>query len=785
MKMQASSDSFLFEQFRLDRFGGGLFRRDQEGVFVPVAIGSRALDILAALVERRGDIVSKEEVIAAAWPKTVVEENNLFVQISALRRVLDSEQSGQSCIQTVIGRGYRFIAPVTRCTVGMDQHPRDLLRTGGQPSVALADERSLVPQPISSAERRQLTVMICDLVGAASLAGRLDPEDLREMIATHHRVTSEIAAGFNGLIGKYMSDGAMVYFGYPRAHEDDAERAVRAGLGVIDAIDRLDVGAGKLQARVGIATGLVVVGDPIGEGPVREQSVFGEAPHLAAGLHALAEPDTVVIAAGTRRLVGALFEYRDLGAVEVKGIIGPVPAWQVLRPSIDSRIAGARRAVGDSGAAQTLIRTFARKGVRFVGEVREEGRPAALAREMTAEPGQPGLALPDKPSIAVLPFTNLSGDPEQEYFADGMVEEIITALSRIRWLFVIARNSTFTYKGQAIDVKQVGRELGVRYVLEGSVRKAGGRVRIAGQLIDAETGAHLWADRFDGSLEDVFDLQDKVASSVAGIIEPALQAAETARSARRPTSDLSAYDLCLRARAMYLTYDLRRTLALLEEAIARDPHYGPALGLAAQCCQHLATNFNAPDRDAIRPKGIGFARRAIEVAEDDPGVLANAAMALAVLGEDLDAMIALVDRALAFNPSYAGGWHISGFLRLWAGQTDLAIEHGEMALRFSPRARANEEAFLIGTALFFGRRFAEAVPRLWVAIEAAPAFPNPYRYLAACYAHMGLLGEARAMIARLRAIMPEVRVDLPLPYRNPQHRELFLSGLRLALGETI
>jgi adenylate cyclase len=197
----------------------------------------------------------------------------------------------------------------------------------------------------------------------------------------------------------------------------------------------------------------------------------------------------------------------------------------------------------------------------------------------------------------------------------------------------------------------VGRELGVRYVLEGSVGRGGNRVRIAAQLIEAQTGAHLWADRFDGSLEDVFDLQDKVATSVAGVIEPALQAAETARSASRRTSDLSAYDLYLRAYALYSTWELRQALALLEEAIARDPHYGPTLGLAAQCCQHLATNLNAPDRDAIRPKGIDFGRRAVEVAGDDPGVLADAAMALAVLGEDLDAMIALVDRALAFNPS--------------------------------------------------------------------------------------------------------------------------------------
>jgi len=452
--------------------------------------------------------------------------------------------------------------------------------------------------------------------------------------------------------------------------------------------------------------------------------------------------------------------------------------------ALDSRIAAARRAVGDSGAAQTLIRTFARKGVRFVGEVREEEKLAAFAPELAEEPERPELALPDRPSIAVLPFANLSGDPEQEYFADGMVEEIITALSRIRWLFVIARNSSFIYKGQAVDVKQVGHELGVRYVLEGSVRRGGNRVRIAAQLVEAQTGAHLWADRFDGSLEDVFDLQDKVASSVAGIIEPALQAAETVRSASRRTSDLSAYDLYLRAFPMFLTFQLHQALALLEEAIARDPRYGPALGLAAQCCQHLVANFSAPDRDVLRSKGIDFGRRAIEAAGDDPGILADAAMALAVLGEDLDAMIALVDHALAFNPSYARGWLISGFMRLWAGQTDLAIEHGELALRLSPRAQAGDKTFLIGTALFFGQHFEEAVPKLWVAIEAMPAYPNPYRYLAACYAHMGLLDEARATIARLRAIMPEVIISLPLPYRNPQHRELFLSGLRLALGET-
>src|SRR5208283_1358047 len=202
-----------------------------------------------------------------------------------------------------------------------------------------------------------------------------------------------------------------------------------------------------------------------------------------------------------------------------------------------------------------------------------------------------------KPSIAVLPFANMSGDPEQEYFVDGMVEEIITALSRIRWLFVIARNSSFTYKGQAVDVKQVGRELGVRYVLEGSVRKGGNRVRITGQLIDAATGAHLWADRFDGLIEDVFELQDKVASSVAGVIEPALQAAETARSADRPTSDLTAYDLYLRAYEMYFSsaQQIPEALRLLERAIEHDPRYGPALAWAAVCCLRLEADGSSAD----------------------------------------------------------------------------------------------------------------------------------------------------------------------------------------------
>jgi TolB-like protein len=385
----------------------------------------------------------------------------------------------------------------------------------------------------------------------------------------------------------------------------------------------------------------------------------------------------------------------------------------------------------------------------------------------------------------VLPFANIGGDLEQEYFVDGMVEEIITALSRIRWLFVVARNSSFTYKGQAVDVKQVGRELGVRYVLEGSVRKGGNRVRITGQLIDAVSGTHLWADRFDGLIEDVFELQDKIASSVAGVIEPALRAAETDRSGNRPTADLTAYDLYLRAYAMVYSSAARvpEALRLMEQAIARDPHYGPALAWAAYCCFRVVQTDRSEDREADRLKGIEFARRALEVAGDDPGVLVDAAHTLAWFGEDIGAMMGLVDRALALNPNFARGWSISGALRLYAGQTDIAIQHLEAALRLSPRARVAASLLNIGFAHFLSRRFDEAVSKLLLAIQEDLSYTQPYRYLAACYAQMGRLGDAREIIARLRSITPVV-MPANVPFRNPEHRELYLSGLRLAAGET-
>jgi TolB-like protein len=402
-------------------------------------------------------------------------------------------------------------------------------------------------------------------------------------------------------------------------------------------------------------------------------------------------------------------------------------------------------------------------------------------------PESAALPLPEKPSIAVLPFQNMSGDPEQEYFADGMVEEIITALSRIRWLFVIARNSSFTYKGHAVDVKQVGLELGVRYVLEGSVRKGGNRVRITAQLIDATTGAHLWADRFDGALKDVFELQDNVASSVAGVIEPALLGAEMSRSAQRPTNDLTAYDLYLRALTPMRSGDVGResyveALDLLNQAIQRDARYAPALALAGSCRSSLDVAGWTNDAGANRDEALRLTRRALAAARDDPNVLAYGAYVLAYFGEDIVAAIALIDRSLELNPSFAIGWWRSGWLRLWAGQADLAIEHFQTGLRLSPRVRMHDPFLGIGVGHFFARRYHEAREMLLRSTQENPNWVPSYRFLASCYAQMGRLGEAREIIERLRTLT-DVVVPHGTHWRHPEHRELYLEGLQLAVGE--
>jgi TolB-like protein len=493
----------------------------------------------------------------------------------------------------------------------------------------------------------------------------------------------------------------------------------------------------RVEFRIGIHQGDVVV---------EEGDIFGDGVNVAARLEGLAEPGGICVSARVQEDAAGRLDltFDDLGEQSLKNIARSVRVYRV-------RLAAAENTAKSTPVERVLV-----------------------------------LPLPDKPSIAVLPFANMSGDPEQEYFADGMVEEIITALSRIRWLFVIARNSTFTYKGRSVDVKQVGSELGVRYVLEGSVRKAGQRVRITGQLIDAVTNAHLWADRFDGSLEDVFELQDRVAISVAGVIEPTLQAVEIRRSYERPTSDLNAYDFYLQALPHWASWEkdrIIRRLDLLGQAIELDLRFGSALALAGWCRVQLDTNGWADDAEANRRLGLELARQALQATTDDPIALGGAAFVLARFGGDIDVATSLIDRSLTLNPSFALGWFWSGTLRLYAGQPDLAIGHLEKSLRLSPHdLMAARTLTLIAYSHFFARRFDRALPMLLVSLEEFPTWAGPYRFLAACHAHLGHLAEAQETVRRLREITAAV-MESATHWRNAEQRELYLSGLRLAVGE--
>jgi TolB-like protein len=466
------------------------------------------------------------------------------------------------------------------------------------------------------------------------------------------------------------------------------------------------------------------------------------------------------------------------------------PGLAVEDSNLTVQIAALRRALGEAPGGESWIVTLPRRGYRFVGPVVTKSEalvtptPSADSASKLSRPTAP--ALPDKPSVAVLAFDNLSGDPEQGYFADGIVEEIITALSRIRWLFVIARNSSFTYKGQPVDVKQVGKELGVMYVLEGSVRKAGNRIRITSQLLDATNGAHLWADNFDATLEDIFELQDNVASSVAGVIEPTLLAAEHRRAIQRPTHDLTAYDLYLRARLARESADKEgamRALELVGRALERDPNYGSALAVATVCQCNIYAGGWTNDFEATRRQGIDLARRALRVAGDDPFILANAAWALGLFGEDIATAVALVDRSLQLNPSFARGWFQSGELRMWAGQYDLGIEHVERFIRLSPRESRTGSNLSIGMGHFFARRGEKAAEMLGMALQERSAWPPTLRFMASCLAHLGRLEKAREIARRLEAITPVV-IPTADHWRIREDREYFLDGLRLAVGVT-
>jgi adenylate cyclase len=485
----------------------------------------------------------------------------------------------------------------------------------------------------------------------------------------------------------------------------------------------------RVEFRIGINVGDIIID---------EGDIYGDGVNIAARVETLASPGAICLSENAyAQIRGKLpLDVSDIGVQQLKNIAQPVRVYSV----------------------------------------RLEEAPARQA-----------LSLPDRPSIAVLPFQNMSGDPEQEYFADGMVEDIITGLSRVKWLFVIARNSSFTYKGRAVDVKQVGRELGVRYVLEGSVRKAGIRVRITGQLVEASTGAHLWADRFDGALEDVFELQDHVTSSVVAAIAPKVEQAEIERSKRKPTNNLDAYDYYLRGVEGVHTQTRESTseaLRLFHKAIELDPTFASAYAMAAFCYSQRKAFGWFTDRSQDIAEAAPLARQALDLTRDDALVLSRAGMVLAYVVLDFDAGAFFIERARILNPNLSAVWHASGWLKVWIGEPDTAIEHLERFVRISPLdPLLHSVRTAITFAHVFAGRFAEALPFAEKALADSPNSHQALRATALSCAFAGRTEQAQKTIGRLLQVDPAFRVSKLLdltPLQRPQDIARYQEGMRQA-----
>jgi adenylate cyclase len=436
--------------------------------------------------------------------------------------------------------------------------------------------------------------------------------------------------------------------------------------------------------------------------------------------------------------------------------------------------------------AGKIDRSFENRGEQHVKNIARPITIYALAGTATAQRERAVLPLPDKASIAVLPFQNMSGDPEQEYFADGVVEEIITALSRFQHLFVIARNSSFTYKARTLDVKQIGRELGVRYVLEGSVRKAASRVRITGQLIDASTGAHLWADRFEGALEDIFDLQDKVTANVVGAVAPKVELAEIERAKRKPTENLNAYDHYLRGMASFYQGTgeaVSVALNFFYRAIELDPSFASAYGMAARCYTWRKANGWRTNETQEIAEMERLARRAVKLGRDDAFALCTGGFALAHLG-DLEEGAACIDRAALLNPSLAWAWYHGGWVSAWRGEPEEAIERLTQAMRLSPLDQLTSRGLCgIAFAHFLAERYDDACIWAEKGLLEEPNFVVAVRILGASYAMAGRPEQAKKTIARLRQLNPAQRISNLkewATFRRPEHFAKWVEALRAA-----
>jgi adenylate cyclase len=579
--------------------------------------------------------------------------------------------------------------------------------------------------------RRLVAVFAADVEGYSRLMGADEVGTLKRL-TERRAILDKFIGDHRGRIANTAGDSVLAEFG-------SAVDAVQCAVEAQAALTEVNTGVPadkQINFRIGVHIGDVMV---------RAGDLFGDGVNITARLQTLARPGTVCISGATYDQVRKVLpiSFVDLGLQQVKNIQEPIRAYQVGGPS--------------------------------------ETREAASARVAEAESPPP---LPDKPSIAVLPFENMSGDPEQEYFADGMVEEIITALSRFKWLFVIARNSSFTFKGKAVDVKEVGRRLGVRYVLEGSVRKASGKVRIAGQLIDAVTGTHIWADRFERDLTDVFALQDEVTVAVVSAIQPKLFQTEIAMATRRRPENLTAYDCYLRAmQQLYLsTRDgFAEAIRLAHRALELDPRFGLVAALESTCRRQNVLFGYAVDPEFERKEAVRLLRLALSLDDSDPDTIAMAAMTSAYMVGDSESEIEMADRAVALNPNSFTAWNSRGWVYKSAGLSEEAVCSFERAIRMSPVDPRLHVTFVgMGLAFIELRRFDEAIAAGKKALRQTPFFPVAYRCLASAFAHLGCDAEAREAAARLLEVDPDFTISAWIARGGQANSNVQIEGLRKA-----
>jgi TolB-like protein/class 3 adenylate cyclase/tetratricopeptide (TPR) repeat protein len=587
-------------------------------------------------------------------------------------------------------------------------------------------------------ERRLAAVLAADVAGYSRLMGIDEEGTLARLKAFRKSLVDPTIAAHRGRIVKTAGDGMLVEF-------SSAVDAVRSAVEVQRGMAEQNATAPQdqmIQFRIGIHVGDIIID---------ENDIFGDGVNIAARVENECEPGGVCVSGNAFEQIRGKtnFTFNDLGERALRNI-------------------------------ERLVRLYAVRGATSVATT-----ITTAISTMPRDTKNP-LPLPDKPSIAVLPFQNMSGDPDQEYFADGIVEDIITALSRFKSLFVIARNSSFTYKGNAVDIKQVGRELGVRYVLEGSVRKAGSRVRITGQLIEAATGAHLWADKFDGELVDVFDLQDRVTSSVVGAIGPKIEQIEIERVLRKPTSDLVAYGYYLRGTACWYRWTRagnEEALQMFSRALELDPNYVAAIAAASTCYGQRVMQQWVVDPEKETADALRLAKRGLEVGRDDAWVLSTAAIIIMFTG-DIETAVELSDRAIQINPNLDRGWSHSGWIRVFSGHPELAIEHSLRALQLNPLGSYRLLTLTpVALSYFLMDRNEEAL--IWAerALADNPSQLPTMRFVAAIKAINGRLEEAKQIVKDILKINPEDRfskIALVRYIRRPDYRQKLVDALRLA-----